>query len=189
MTTPEQYKNDVEKDGLLGQEIPTERLNLVPLSMKYRDEIFTEFDNEITTHMYPRSAKKISETEDFINEAMKQLKAGTDLQLAILDKDSNEFLGCAGLHHVDKKTPEFGVWVKKSAHGKALGREAMQALKKWADENLEYEYLLYPVAGENIASKKIAESMGGKIEREYDVKNMSGNSLHLIEYRIYNNKK
>ena len=36
-----------------------------------------------------------------------------------------------------------GVWLKKSVHGHGFGKEAMTAIKKWADDNLDYDYILY----------------------------------------------
>lgn len=178
-----------EQKSLLNERIESERLLLVPISMEHKDDIFREFTEEVTTYMYPAPAKDISETENFIENSLKGLGEGSNLQLVILAKDSQEFLGSAGLHNVDGKTPELGVWVKKSAHGKGLGKEAMVAIKKWADKNLDYDYLLYPVADKNIASRKIPESLGGKLEREYDGENMAGNNIHWLEYRIYPNKK
>lgn len=178
-----------EQGGLLDERIESERLLLLPIDMKYKDEIFKEFTSEITTYMYPAPAKDISETEEFIEDSLRGLTEGNNFQLVILAKDSQEFFGCAGLHHVDGKTPEMGVWLKKSAHGKGYGKEAMTAIKKWADENLDYEYLLYPVADKNIASRKIPESLGGRIEGEYDEEGAGGNKFHSLEYRIYPNKK
>jgi RimJ/RimL family protein N-acetyltransferase len=178
-----------EQKSLLNERIESERLLLLPIDMKYKEEIFEEFSSEITTYMYPAPAKDISETEEFIKDSLKGLGEGTNFQLVILAKDSQEFFGCVGLHHVDRKTPELGVWLKKSAHGKGYGKEAVTAVKKWADENLDYEYLLYPVADKNIASRKIPESLGGKIEREYDEEGAGGNKFHSLEFRIYPEKK
>ncbi len=105
----------------------------------------------------------------------------------MVNKADGSFLGCAGLHHPNTKTPELGIWLKKSAHGQGFGKEAMTALKKWADANVTYDYILYPVDEKNTASRRIAESLGGKIAREYDEINMSGAKHHLVEYRIYPN--
>ncbi len=182
-------KMKIEKPGLLKERIESERLLLVPISMDYKNEIFKEFTKEITTYMFPAPAKDISETEAFIGDSLKELAEGSNLQLVILNKDSKEFFGCCGLHHIDTKTPEFGVWLKKSAHGKFYGKEAMAAIKKWADENLKYDYLLYPVADKNIPSRMIPESMGGKIEAEYDKTGLGGNECHILEYRIYPRQK
>ncbi len=169
-------------------EIITNRLLLKSLSIKYKEDIFSNFTEEITTYMYPRSAKDISETEAFIKGAIQGLRDSIHLGLVILKKESQEFLGCAGLHEINRKDPELGIWLKKEAHGNKYGLEVIIALKSWADEKLEYEYLHYPVDKANIASRKIPEALGGEIIREFDQTNMSGNILHIVEYRISRNR-
>lgn len=175
--------------GLLEERIEGERLLLVPITMQDKDEIFKEFSEDVTTYMLPATPKDISETEKFIEDSLKGLEDGSNLQLTIFAKESGEFLGAGGLHHVDKKTPELGIWIKKSAHGNSYGKEAIALVKRWADENLDYDYILYPAAEENTASRKIAESLGGKIEREYKEKTQNNVTYNFIEYRVYPNKK
>jgi predicted acetyltransferase len=50
---------------------------------------------------------------------------------------------------------------------------------------MKYEYLKYPCVKENIASCKIAESLGGVVDHEYTEKNGSGEEQLLVEYHIY----
>jgi RimJ/RimL family protein N-acetyltransferase len=171
--------------NLSNVEIYTNRLLLKPISMQYKAEIFSEFTEEITVYMHPRSPKDISEIEAFIQLSLEDLKDGSNLVLTILKKESQEFLGCAGLHEINLKSPALGIWLKKSAHGKKYGLEAITGIKSWADKHLDYEYLRYPVDRANIASRKIPEALGGKIFREYNKVNLSGNILHLVEYKIY----
>lgn len=169
--------------------IETKNLYLKGIALEYKDDIFREFTPEITTHMFPRPAEKIWETIEFIETSIKENKEGSNFQIVILDKVNKVFLGCDGLHHIDRKTPELGIWIKKSAHGHGYGKEAIIALKEWADKNLDYEYILYPVDAENKASRKIPEFFGGEIAREYEQMSMSGKTLHLLEYRLYPPKK
>jgi len=173
--------------NLLTVEIQTPRLLLLPISLEYKDDFFSEFTEEVTTYMYSRSAQIMVETEAFIQKSIQKLENGINLQLVILAKDSKEFLGGTGLYNLDKE-PELGIWLKKAAHGHKYGLEAIAALKEWADENLDYEYLLYLVDQRNIASRKIPEALGGKIIQEYEEINMSGNVLQTLEYRIYKNE-
>lgn len=72
--------------------LETDRLLLIPVSMKYKYEVFKEFQEPVTKHMYPSAPKKIEETEQFIKEAFEDLEKGTDLQVHILDKKTGEFL-------------------------------------------------------------------------------------------------
>ncbi|UBF27832.1 GNAT family N-acetyltransferase [Kovacikia minuta CCNUW1] len=161
------------------------RLILVPISLKYADIIFQEFTPEITRFMHPKPPEAIGETMRFIRDAIQRMKAGTELTLVILKKENWEFLGVCGIHQIHTETPELGIWTKKTAHGCGYGREAIHCLKTWADENLEYDYLSYPVDKHNIPSRKIPESLGGKVAREYEQMNLSNQVLRVAEYRIF----
>lgn len=171
--------------NLLEFSISSERLKLIPTSLVYAQDIFSEFTKELTVFMYPKPATKIEETISFIQVSQEKMKNNEALQVVILEKDTDEFLGHGGIHGLKSDTPELGIWIKKSAHGKKYGREAVTALKKWIDTNLKYKFIKYPVDRRNIASRKIAESLGGMVGAEYKKISMTGNELHEVEYRIY----
>ena len=170
---------------LSGIVITTDRLKLVPLSEKYAQDIFKELTPEVTTYMFPRSPQKIEETLEYINSQISKIKSGEEMPVVILDKNSGEFLGGGGAHKLSTNTPELGIWIKKSAHGHKFGLEAVVGLKNWIEKNIQFEYIIYPVDRQNIASVKIAEFIGGIVEKEYQKPNASGKMLDLIEYRIY----
>lgn len=165
--------------------IESERLKLIPTSEGYANDIFREFTDEITQFMYPRTSETIDDTLDFITLSKQKMEKGEELQVVILNKITGEFLGHGGITRINTDTPELGIWIKKSAHGNKYGREAVILLKDWAEKNLKYKYLMYPVDKRNISSRKIAESLGGVIEAEYKKNNMAGNILDEVEYRIY----
>lgn len=135
--------------------------------------------------MFPKPAKDISETEEFINSSLPGMKDGTNMQLVMTLKDTNEFLGLVGLHGVNSETPVLGIWLKKSAHGKGYGKEAITAIYQWAKENIEFKYLKYSVDKDNIPSIKIPESLGGIVGKEKTMVVPCGNTLNLLEYWIY----
>ncbi len=169
--------------------ITTNELELVPTSQQYSPDIFREFSEDITTFMMPESPKKIEETQEYVASAIQKIEQGKDLTVVVLNKTTREFLGCAGLHNIDTETPELGIWIKKSAHGHGFGREAVTALKEWADKHLDYKYLRYPVDKRNIPSRKIPESLGGIVEgEEYTATTSKGRVLEEVEYRIYKNQ-
>ncbi|MCR4329929.1 MAG: GNAT family N-acetyltransferase [Candidatus Roizmanbacteria bacterium] len=174
--------------NLLHISIESERLKLIPTTEKYAQEIFKEFSNDLTVFMYPKPAKKIDETLSYISLSRQTMEKGEQLQVVILNKLTNEFIGHGGISGLNTDTPELGIWIKKSAHGNKFGREAVKALKEWTDKNKLYTYIMYPVDKRNIPSRKIAESLGGVIEDEYKKENMSGNILDEVEYRIYPKK-
>lgn len=175
----------ITETELLETTISTERLLLVPVSMEFKEDVFREFNQEITQYMVPRPATDISETEAFITSAREKMKQHKDFVCFIVKKDTKEFFGTVGIHKIDTTTPELGCWIKKAAHGNKYGREAVKALKEWADLNIAYEYLRYPVAIANTASRKIPESLDGVVAREFQGKNGFGVEMPEVEYRIY----
>ena len=60
--------------------IETKRLLLKSISLKYKEDIFSEFTNEITIHMYPQPAESMKETEEFITTSIAKNNTGTNLQ-------------------------------------------------------------------------------------------------------------
>lgn len=171
--------------NFLAVEIETERLKIVPMTMDYKMDCFREYTSEITTYMFHEPPKDPSMIEKVICTSLEEMKNGTNLPLVILKKDTGEFLGRVELNEPHTKHPELGGWIKKSAHGHGYGREAMTAVKEWADANIEYEYIVYPADRDNIPSRKIPESLGGKVHASYDKETPSGKILHTMEYRIY----
>ncbi|OGH04032.1 MAG: hypothetical protein A2W22_00185 [Candidatus Levybacteria bacterium RBG_16_35_11] len=171
--------------NLLNVLIETERLKLIPTSEKFAEDIFREFTEEITTFMYPKFPKKIDETLSFIKLSREKMEKGEQLQVAIFHRTTGEFIGHGGVTKLDTNTPEPGIWIKKEAHGKKYGREAVKALKEWVDKNYKYKYIMYPVDKRNLASRKIAEFLGGVTKNEFKKKNASGKVLDMVEYRIY----
>lgn len=170
-------------------QIETERLRLVPVSNKHTDQIFLEFREPVIKYMNPPAPKNIEELRERHKNWETQCKEGTKLFMAVLLKKSDEFLGCFGLDGIKENIPEMGGWLKKSTHGHGYGREAAAALKQWADENLEYDHILWPCAKENTSSCKVAESLGGKIRKEYVKKTDSGKTWTYIDYWITKNDK
>jgi len=165
--------------------IETSNLFLIPINESYIQDIFNEFTNEITLFMFPKAAENIEETKQFVSSSINGLNQGNNLQLVALKKTNMEFVGCIGLHYFDKKDPELGLWIKKSAHGNGYGLEAITGLILWAKENIEFEYLRYPVDKRNYASRRIPEGNGGIIKKEFKTINQSGFELDEIEYWIY----
>ncbi len=170
---------------LEGFRVETNRLFLMPIDLTYAEEIFNVFDDTVTKYMWPSAPKKIEDTRAFIKESIIKQWQGTDIVAVILHKDTVEFLGCVGLHHLDTNTPELGIWTKTSIQGNRYGREAVKGMKEWADRNVSYEYLIYPVAEANIPSRKIPESLGGVLVSSGEKANQAGLIHRSVTYHIY----
>jgi len=179
-----EFKNSQYRD-LTSLVIPLEKIDLVSLSDKFAKDIFREFTETITKYMIPASPKEISEVNEFISTSVQGMQDSNELVVAILDKSGN-FLGCGGLHgRGNATTPELGIWIKESAHGNGYGKQAVHGLYNWAKSNIVFNYLVYPVDRENIASRRIPESLGGRIFKEVVVQTRSGSTLDEVVYQIF----
>ncbi len=174
-----------EKPELSQLDIEGERISLVSISEKFTQDIFREFSIDITTYMFPKPAEAIEETQAFIRSSLEGFRNANNLHLVILNKKTREFLGCCGLHgDSNPSSPELGIWIKKSAHGHGLGKEAIHTLAYWAKSHLKITALTYPVDEHNHASRKIPESLGGKVIARQSDTGMAGNTLNLLIYEI-----
>lgn len=164
--------------------IETERLMLVPVSKEHILDIFKEFKLPITQYMNYSSAGSVEELTERQEKWDFELKQGTKLSLTVFLKEGNEFLGRFSIENTLEKNPEMGGWLKQSAHGNGYGREAALGLKNWADKNLTHENLIWPCAKVNLASRKLAEHLGGTVQKEFIRKTESGNEWEAVEYWI-----
>lgn len=163
-----------------------DRLRLVPISFQYADTIFEEFTDEITRLMIPATPTHIDQVYEFIRTSNKNMDHKADLIFAILDKNSDEFLGVCGLHgKQNRNEPILGIWLKKDAHGHRFGQEAITILADWARRNLIFQFMVYPCDRDNIPSRKIAEKLNGQLFRTGEVKSMSGRILNEVAYKIF----
>ncbi|NEQ96975.1 MAG: GNAT family N-acetyltransferase [Cyanothece sp. SIO2G6] len=161
------------------------RVRLQSISEEFAAPILREFSAEITRFMLPKPTETMEQAQDFIRSSTAGMVAKREIVFAILNNDTAEFLGCCGIHgQVDPRTPELGIWLKKSAHGQKLGREAIALACHWAWAHIDFDYLVYPVDRANIPSRKIPESMGGVIFEQKRVKTMRGTELDEIVFKI-----
>ena len=173
------------KPDLANLKIEGERVRLVSITQAYAQDIFTEFTSDITTYMLPKPADAIEETRVFIRASLEAFSEANNIQLVILDKQTDEFLGCCGLHgRGDVKNPELGIWLKRSVHAQGLGREAVRTLAFWAQARMRLEGFIYPVDKRNGPSRKIPISLGGIIVEARTEEGMAGNLLDEVVYRI-----
>lgn len=161
-----------------------ERVTLKPVSSAYEDAIFREFTEEVAKYTFPKPPEDIVGTRTFIAESRDRMSRGEELVVAALDRSTGMFLGLAGLHRIDTREPEIGIWLAKPAQGKGYGKEIVSALIRWADANLDYDAFSYPVVRENLPSRGLIESLGGEPVSERKAKNARGEEFDEVVYRL-----
>lgn len=88
---------------------------------------------------------------------------GSDLTFVLRHRQTEAFIGLAGLHEVQAPEPELGIWVAEPVQGHGYGCEAVRAVATWCSETFAPAAFRYPVAEANHASRRIAQIMGGEI--------------------------
>lgn len=165
-------------------ELETHRLRLVPGSVKHAESIFAEYREPVTRYMNYPPPESLEVLKDRLKRRETEIAEGKVVYLAVLLKETDEFLGCFALEGLDERTPEMGGWLKASAHGHHYGQEAAAALKQWADRHLDYDYLVWPCAVQNVPSRKLAEALGGEVHQEYRKTTAAGGVWDYVEYAI-----
>lgn len=148
--------------------IKTTRLKLVNIDLKFAEDIYKHFTEDVTKFMYPSPSESITEVKNMVSDWIKENEEGRNFQLVITSNDG-EFIGLVGLHNIDREIPEFGIWTKKSSWGDGYGKEAIHGIYYAIQNELKYSELNYPVDIKNFASRKIPESLGVIFGAEYDI--------------------
>lgn len=170
--------------NFLSVKIETPRLWLQAVDTLWAEEIYAGFDKEVSRYMHSLPDQCIEQTHETIQRSREKMANGNSLHLVALNKKNNEFIGTIGLYDIPSRHPEFGIWIKKKAHGNWYGRECVHNLLDWSIQHLPVDYFIYPVDKRNIASLKIPGFFNGRIERMYSVQTEGGRKLDILEYHI-----
>lgn len=165
-------------------DIKTNRLSLVPVDKEHVQDIFANFNEQVTKYMLPAPASNISETYWVVGQFVNQKQEGTDYVYAITLKSGGEFIGLVGLHYLKTEMPHLRIWIKLAAHGYNYGREAIGGVIEYA-KSLGITKLCYPVDRRNIASKKIPLFYSWKLVSAFEcLETQDGRTLQTERYEI-----
>lgn len=103
----------------------------------------------------------------------------TDFHFIARERGTSRFLGVLGLHAARSLTPELGIWLRIDAHGMGLGRELVAGVVRWASSTAQIEHFEYPVAEQNVPSRRVAEALGGQVRER-----RSHPKYHAVVYHI-----
>ncbi|MEX0632537.1 GNAT family N-acetyltransferase [Serratia ureilytica] len=101
--------------------------------------------------------------EDFANVWqgwLPLMREGEEVIFVARRREDRQFVGVGGAHNLRSRTPELGIWVKESLHGRlrARNRAGHRALGQRA---LSASAPYLPGGRANTASRRLAESLGG----------------------------
>ncbi|HEX5736805.1 MAG TPA: GNAT family N-acetyltransferase [Blastocatellia bacterium] len=149
-------------------ELETERLRLREMTLGDADNLMSIFSDPVAMRYYP-GTKDRAQTEDWTEWNLASYREnGFGLWVATL-KASDEFAGQCGLILQDvegEREVEIGYLFLRRLWGQGLATEAARACHSYATEALGYKRLISLIDPGNFASRRVAEKVGMKLEKE-----------------------
>lgn len=148
----------------------TKRLILKTPSLRYTQMLQSAIEESVTDlRLWLKWAQKtpsLAECTENISKAINAFDNQEDFQFYIFIKESNTFIGCAGLHRIDWSIPkvEIGYWVKASYQGHGYATEVSQWLTQFAFNELGVNRVEIRCDDNNTRSKSVAEKLGFVLE-------------------------
>lgn len=164
------------------ESIKTQRLIMTPVNQNDTEEIFRELTFDVTRYMLSAPTQNMKDAIKVVNKYIKYMKRGEACVYSIRTVDG-EFLGLGSIYMLDTLTPEFGVWIKKTAQSHGYGREVAQGM--YDTYSTHYAKFIIMADDHNYPSRKIAVSLGGVTDGEIRTLKGSGDKeLRVLMYEI-----
>jgi RimJ/RimL family protein N-acetyltransferase len=143
--------------------IESHRISIRPFAENDADEAYRCITPSLTRYMSWEPPATRADFDNVWRGWLPAIADGSDFVFAIRQREEGDFLGLVGLHHVQTKNPELGIWIREDRHGEGFGVEAVALVATWATQTIGIERFVYPVAEANYSSRRIAESLGGVV--------------------------
>ena len=166
--------------------IETDRLFLRPFQESDFEDLKSVWGDRETMSFYPEpySDERIREG---ISKQINTFKKNGYGLFAVLDKNTGAFLGDCGITIQDidgVEEYEIGYHIKKEHWGLGYAPEAARAVKRYGFETLKLRKLSSYMESTHKQSRKVAEKIGMKLEKEY--LNPNNRNLPTTVYSIKN---
>lgn len=167
--------------------IETKRLSIRPFDMKYLQEYYLEFNEEITRYQYPDPFASVSVAREVLQGFINQMNQEEMLFLSVFTRNG-DFAGGIEVHGLQEQTPELGIWIKKQLQQKGYAYEALSGVLEFTDAHYCKDWYVYEADIRNEGSMKLVEKFDYKKEGEPDAfETETGKSLVLQRFLIKSN--
>lgn len=108
----------------------------------------------------------VEESEANIRRARLNYLARSDLRLQLVHKQTGMLVGSSGLHRIDWQARKFeiGYWVRTSCEKQGYVTEAVQAIARFADRQLQANRIEIRCDSRNERSARVAQRAGFTLE-------------------------
>ena len=153
--------------------LETERLVLRHLVMDDLDELFALYQDPEIRKYFPEGVLNYQDTKEELEWHMHRHPRHPELGLwATIHKETGKFIGRCGLCPMDiegKEEIEVAYMLDSQYWGQGLATEAARAILQYGFETVGLSRLISVINPTNIASARVAEKMGMRLELNGDV--------------------
>lgn len=149
--------------------ITTKKLILRPFISNDLEAIYQLLSDPTVMKFSLNGPYSREKSASFMNQCIHQSENNQPSLLAIIDKQSNHLIGCCGFFLqkiLGKEELELGYRLLKEYWGKGFATEASLAVKNYAFTEMGVTRLISLIEKENIASIRVAEKNGFRLEKE-----------------------
>ena len=172
--------------------LETDRLILRPVEDSDLDDLFNNWSSDLITTKYltfkTHTSKK--QTERFI-ENLKKSCENNDFQWVIEYKENHQVIGViSGTHSYKYKCIELGYSVSSKYFNNGFMTEALKKISDYLLYDLNYNVIEAIIPSKNIASIKVAQNIGMKLEATLSNRFISKDDViqDLLIYSKFSNK-
>lgn len=128
----------------------------------YEDIYIIYGDIEVMRYDMNNLLKSLDDAKNNIKLINKAISNKWFIRCAVIDKQTNDFIGTIALHHFefDKNKVQIGYNLKKSYWGRGIMTNVLNSIIDYLKSNSSIEILEASINIENIASIKLVEKLG-----------------------------
>ncbi len=138
-------------------------ITLVPLEMKYKEQLYEAINNPDVWKYTWREVKTFDDIEQMLLIAVQNKDDGKQLPFTVKDKLSGEVIGTTRIGDIDiaNRNVEIGwTWLSPSVWRTKVNTECKFLLLHYCFEELKVLRVQFSISGQNIRSQKAVERIG-----------------------------
>lgn len=157
-----------------GFEILTGRLRLRPYRPDDLDDLHAMFSDPNHMRWYPEPFDRDG-TRAWVERTFERYRNDGFGLWIVEDRSTGGFVGTAGPTKQvveGAEETEIGWHTRPGRKGEGIAPEAARAARDWVFANLDVDHVISLVRPENVASCRVAEKLGMRVDREVDYKGL-----------------
>lgn len=175
------------------KKIETKRFILREVKKEDAEKIYKILSNKnVIANLNMSIHEKIDDTYMLLNDYFSGLEKNTKFPYAIIEKNTNEFIGVflIKLDLYDEDCFEFTIYLDENFWGKGVYTEVLPYMTKFTFEDIKTGNFRGFVMEKNKASSKVLEKYGFELERIFEVPGLEGKIIsYLITKEKYEERK